>query len=425
MFNTPKSFVIPSIYSSINPEEFAIVLMAGVSIIQRSREAGFMDRVNELKDKLKVAEANNHDILKQSIMDKIEEAVDNSMDGIVERLDDISSSALKRDKQEREEISRKITAKEAMIVKRTEDLSSYMDKISGLITRVENIDASRTSTIKGAKNERESHQLILEAFGNYGDFCMHEKKNYSGDHIFDWNGLRIMWEDKDYVRNVNKAEIDKAHRDLEANKDCHVLIFVSSNSSIVGHERGSGIDVEIQKGKLIIYISFFRNHTDPHGFIRMIIQPIINGLKSSLISNSFGTSRESESIRYVIDSLKPLIESVLEQERNCDNYLSDMKVRLQTMKNMIGRTRYGIEQVITSLLSAPTTVNNELDDTKKTGRKCGICGSTEHNRSRCPNNNDDTEIKCTLCSQVGHNSRSCPNKQRVIKNKRGARRIYL
>jgi hypothetical protein len=408
VFSTPlpQRFVVPSLYESgnIEPEEFAAVLIAGVNIVASIRSDGYMSRINDMKAKLLEQERKNNELIKTAselqalIITSVDEAVNSSMDTLVDNLKEAISS----DKREREGIAKRLSTYEEAISRRGNDMNSYIDRISEVIRRVEEVERMKSS-VKGIVNEKNSHQLIIGTFGGFGSsFSMQEKKLYSCDHIFDWNGLRILWEDKDYMANVNRAEIEKAYRDFDINQDCHVLLFVSANSAIVGHECSSGIDAELRNGRLILFVSHFKQRSDPQGYIRNIIQPIIAGMKNMLLGKSIHTTEQSEMVMHIFHNLKPLITSMVEQEKACDMLASDMKARISSIRNMIGRTKLGIEQMLNNISSykerPEKAVSDEDRDEISTSQRCTkekpmvVVGRT---------------VTCSKCGQQGHNARYC------------------
>ncbi len=437
----------------MKPEEFAFVLTAGVVLVEKMRNTDYLTRVEELKKKiiqLEIEKSSKETTqIKEILTDEIQETMQNLLPSISKQIEILTGAALDKDRKHREEINQRVSTSEESVIKRVDDVGKNVDRINELLNRVERLEKGKhshtlgadpvVSATKGASNEREMHKLISMTFANYGDFDIHPKRDYTGDHVFDWNGLRIIWEDKDYTRAVNKAEVDKAHRDLELNKDCHALLFISASSGIVGHCNSPGIDIEIFKGKAIVYVSFFKSAIDQQGYIRNIIQPILSGLKKSLLTNSLGTPRESAAIQFMVKNINPLIDSLNEQEKVCDTILNNNKIQLLSLRNAINRTKTSISKHLSTLLDptvfnpieeteenqtaplldtesigsvsdddtdcsdtdAPKKVENNDQPQKK--RCCGSCGEAGHTRKTCPNKK--AQQKCSVCGKEGHNAR--------------------
>jgi hypothetical protein len=462
----------------MHPEEFALVLNVGVHIVEKARDTQYTQRIDELKAHIERLQAEinhrSHEDLREHLTNEVHDALHNLLPTFITQVQSISNAALTQDRKHREEVTQHISNKEETITRRTEDISTQIDRLTETIARLERgkniVHQLPPPNSKGLINEREMHRLITMAFGHCPNFMIHPKKDYSGDHIFDWNGLRIIWEDKDYSRSVDRNEVEKAQRDLTANNDCHVLILVSANSSICGHETPTGLNIEIYKGRLIIYISHFRSSPDPQGYLRTIVQPILIALKQPLLANSFGTPQHHTSLDIVLKCLHPLIQSLTEQEKSCDSILHHNKVHLNTLKHMISRTKHSIELLIHDTLTptqhhcptntptdtpltpellhnTPTTHHNEQSpkqpnsdghynnepeyndssshdtdndepnntpaEKHKVLRLCGLCRQAGHKANRCPNRQDAAVGSCHKCGMVGHTSRGCKTVKKV------------
>ena len=64
-----------------------------------------------------------------------------------------------------------------------------------------------------------------------------------------------MFENKDYTKTVPTEKVEKAIRDIELNRDCDVLIFVSEDSHIANHKRH--FDITYEDGRPAIWIGEF------------------------------------------------------------------------------------------------------------------------------------------------------------------------
>jgi hypothetical protein len=210
------------------------------------------------------------------------------------------------------------------------------------------------------------------------DFNLEQKEYYSGDHIFSWCGLKIMWEDKNYERTIPKDQVEKAYRDLNYHNECSVLVFVSANSGIKDHENSTGLDVEIYNGKLILFISHFRSHPDPNLYIRGVIQPIIMGYKPYLMDNScFNDTTIASRLKAINSILPTILKDFNEREKDIDETISKLAIMKAKM--------VGSRNTLNDLFENLNYNNQEEINVQRSTRTCGACGETGHTRKTCVN----------------------------------------
>jgi hypothetical protein len=381
----PITFEIPVEYIDTSPHENAAILLLGRSLLNQLRRDSYNSHILALEEELRKERASTErfhktvDSLKQTIDHSIEQAVANSYESLSVDVKDLSLEILKDDKKERETVAANMHRDREAFERRVASLSLLLDRVSDIEKRQHEREVARSSTsaIRGHDNETDSHQLILRAFGSNGTgFRFHPKKDFSGDHVFDWNGLRIMWEDKRYASSVPRAEVEKAWRDIAANGDCHVLLFVSALSGIVSRESSSNLFSEVRNGQLIIYLSNFKQNADQVGYLCTVIQTILSGVKPLLLVQS-GEATD-ERISLAASGLSSLSQSLNDMQKSCDTILTDFRVKLSTLKNSIERIKSGIDSLSQSICS--TSV---VSESTKAQRKCSKCGQPGHTIRTC------------------------------------------
>jgi hypothetical protein len=130
------------------------------------------------------------------------------------------------------------------------------------------------SSIKGKDNENDFAQLLHDAFGLSPDYLKYEPRIESGDHVIQWEGLKLMFENKKYKKTVPKTEVEKAIKDFKKHPECDVLIFVSETSSIAKHERPGHLDIDTVDGRAAIWIGEFDSNENKVVYMQMIAQVI-------------------------------------------------------------------------------------------------------------------------------------------------------
>jgi len=394
VLSLPTSFNIPSEYLHTTQEENAAILLLGRSLLVDLRKTNFTERINQLNKELNEERLANDrfretlDNIDNLITTTIDEAVDRSFIELTKKVEVLNRTALDHDKTAREVNLNVVLQERNNIEKRVSNIAGLLDRVSDLANRtateagIEQRNFRSEAAVRGRENEINSRQIIVDAFGSVGtDFCIHPKEDFSGDHIFEWNGLRIMWEDKKYTKPVPREEIEKAWRDLAANVDCHALLFVSANTPIVTRESSTGLVSEVRDGRLILYLSSFKNNVDQIGYLRTVIQTILLACKPLLLrERELGSEVVDERLRLASTVLTSLSQSLLDQEKACDSLITDMRVRLTSMKNGIDRTKHGIESLVNDLI---TTDQPAVSEVTKTVRKCGRCGQPGHTIRTC------------------------------------------
>lgn len=390
----PTSFNIPSEYLHTTPEENAAILLLGRTLLVNLRKSDFTERINQLNKELNEERSANDrfrealDNIDNLLTTTIDEAVDRSFTELTRKVEVLNRTALDHDKAAREANLNLVLQERNTIEKRVSNIAGLLDRVSDLANRtateagIEQRNSRSEAAVRGRENEINSRQMIVDAFGSVGTgFYMHPKEDFSGDHIFEWNGLRIMWEDKKYTKPVPREEVEKAWRDLAANVDCHALLFVSANTPIVTRESSTGLVSEVRDGRLILYLSSFKNNADQIGYLRTVIQTILLACKPLLLrERELGSEVVDERLRVASTVLTSLSQSLLDQEKACDSLITDMRVRLMSMKNGIDRTKHGIESLINDLI---TTDQPAVSEVTKTVRKCSRCGQPGHTVRTC------------------------------------------
>lgn len=130
------------------------------------------------------------------------------------------------------------------------------------------------SATKGKDNEDAFAALLDKAFGPTKHYKRRDKiGNKSGDHIVELEGMKIMIENKNYAKRVPSTEVEKAIKDFELQSDCNVLMFVSEDSTITGHERPGDLNItHTTDGRTAIWMGKFSSNEDKVTYLQMIAQ---------------------------------------------------------------------------------------------------------------------------------------------------------
>uniref|UniRef100_A0A0N8ENT2 Uncharacterized protein n=1 Tax=Daphnia magna TaxID=35525 RepID=A0A0N8ENT2_9CRUS len=152
-------------------------------------------------------------------------------------LSDCREAEEKEKQWSKEKFSEITNAVEKVIKEWSEKYDELNEKYMQKINRQAN------SSVKGKDNEDAFADLLVESFGTAADFKILDKQIESGDHIIQWEKLKLMFENKDYKTTIPKKQVGKAQRDFKNRNECDVLIVVSQDTDIVHHQHAGGLDI--------------------------------------------------------------------------------------------------------------------------------------------------------------------------------------
>jgi hypothetical protein len=338
--NKPDDF-----YKSTTPEENLVLMLTGITIIKKLRETQYETRIENLRRDLE-RERNSHAELRRSFESAIQGCFQREAQNLVSSID-----------------------------------KRFMLESSKIVTRNDEPEKKPAyNSTRGRINEENSHQIIIDCFSS-PDFRMHAKEYFSGDHVFDWNGLRIMWEDKNYQKIVPLDQVEKAYRDFDMNKDCDILLMVSLNTNISTHETSTRIDVEIIDDRLAIFVSKFGENDDCRQYVKTVLQPIILAYKPFLMRRKNEMSDTNfEKLRIFRTSVPQFLGIIASQEKIMNELSSDVSTKLTSVKKSLT----GARNSILSIVQENEVCNMDVTAVTKKERKCGMCGYTGHDARNCP-----------------------------------------
>jgi hypothetical protein len=217
------------------------------------------------------------------------------------------------------------------------------------------LDKSKNSSYKGQMAENQIESIINKLFP-YAEVKRTADEDGSGDFIMSRNdNIPILFEIKDYNRNIPTEEIQKFIRDVTDNNMCGIFLSIST-----GISKKRNFEIEIsENNNIMLYIH--NMHYDPDK-IKLgvdIIDNLYNRLKLSnkndvtisteLLSNinkeynTFITKR-TQAIDHIKESTKKTIQYIEEIElKTLNDYISSKfsfknnnKLRCDNCKNFVG-----------------------------------------------------------------------------------------
>lgn len=411
--SVPISWKIPELLSSSTPEDNKIILESGCQILMSSRaeSAGLNNKEAQMRLKRdaesKIDEARSKfneeklefqrllaerdaqiDILTifkgstQSQMNDIRQETRNSlleeMTNLREEIAKVKRSTeeerlrwLDRSKEERE-IARLALEREqeASRIERENIRSILAKERDILLQQLQESHRSSTamqvrkanSSTKGGDNERNFLEIIKNTFGIAADFMMLKKELNSGDHRFDWEGYRVMMENKiGYTESAlrNKDGLPKAIKDFTNNTDCNILLFISEDTAVPDHSKPGDIDFGIIDRRPVIFLGNFARQDDKISYINSILIPMMRILLRVYKSNEINTIDDTDKLGDVIHKVQYLKNTYITK-------FTDFQKTLKVFERGQNTAIEGIKSSANSLLELFTSsLNSILDEEEK------------------------------------------------------------
>jgi len=458
--------VLPQILHRTSAEENAIILLAAPAIYKTLSELNYSKKIDELTEQLRVAkhesQARNNAVfqMEERITSAISQKLSEIDTEVLRSVDNIQVSPdpkLARGMEKLEDTMGLLVESIGGIASRngqddTKRLEQFMQRIEKTVSNLSPAAVSspvrKTPQQIGAENEKFMNKLITDTFATPGaGFAeIRDGKFRSCDHIFRWNGLTIMVEDKKYALAVQNKETEKAVRDFDLHPESDVLIMISMDSAIRGHETADGIDSMIYENRLILFLSNFADRGDPHMYIRRVVQPILIASKTLLAKLREDPEKTSERFQYAFQAIPAIMSAIHDQENNLASLITNTTNSVNAVKYSLNAQHFqlkrllevftgkdeairGTESVVARLTGSQNDDDKSDDDVqpaikqsipvdnvhvKASSITCSNCGGVGHNARSCKNlkavrveDNTTGSIKCSRCAGAGHNKRTC------------------
>lgn len=437
----PSDFTLPSIMRKTTPEENAMILSAGPAIHRLLMEMNFTQRISDLEDKLRTAKANERAVFEME--ERITEAINDKLGEVnTDILSSFQTLEVKPDTKLRrdvENLSEKISKLDVTqdYYRSVEQCLQRLDQITHSLSRV---TVDRSSSVIGRDNEVFMEKLLIETFATHGaGFELIDKRCFSGDHIFRWNGFTIMVEDKKYKNTVPFKETSKAVRDFNFHPECDILLMISMDTAIRGHETSSDIDSAIFDNRLVLFVSNFAEKGDLHLYIRRVIQPILMASKPMIKQIRNNPEKIAMRFQTAFQILPTVMSSINDQENILIRHIKDVTETVNAVHRTLKNQRCQLEKLLeiisgeeeavcgteSMVYSAASAANGETHDEEsemddeivsKPIRNCSKCGKPGHDSRTCKAEiqtkskaNQESKVRtCGYCKVAGHDKRICP-----------------
>lgn len=261
-------------------------------------------------------------------------------------------SSLELEKQEM--LYRQIEEAKKEREKITEDARKEREKFLETISMLQGRKAN--SSFKGGDNEREFIELLKNTFGTSESFNLLKKELNAGDNRIDWEGFRIMIENKiGYTESAlrGKDGVPKAIKDFTQHTDCNALIFISEDTAVPDHTKPGDIDISMVDGRLAIFIGNFSRQQSKSEYFTTLLIPILRvGLKLFKKSDRSDLN-DVNRIKQVMNLLSRLKGKIVERLGNYKNKLNEFE---RNQKSWLSELKSLVESDTTFIVSAMTDI---------------------------------------------------------------------
>jgi len=417
----PNSWQIPELLSSSNPEENKLILEAGCQILisSRTESAGLNNkdahlrlkkdaetkideacykfnkelddlryRFNEEKLQFqqiiseKDAQINVLSVFKGSTQSQINEIRQDTRNSLMEEMTALKDEIAKIKRSSEEERLRWLdiskdereiarvaleTQQEAARLERESIRSSLAKERDTLLQQLQESHRSSTaiqvrkanSSTKGGDNERDFSEIIKNTFGIAADFMMIKKELNAGDHRFDWEGYRVMTENKiGYTESAlrQKDGLPKAIKDFTNNADCNILLFISEDTVIPDHSKPGDIDFGIIDRRPAIFLGNFARQDDKISYINSILIPMMRILLRVYKNTEIHKIDDTDKLGDVIHKVQCLKNTYITK-------FNDFQKTLKVFERLQSSGIDGIKNSANSLLELfSSSLNSILDE---------------------------------------------------------------
>ena len=346
-----EEFQLPSFFNDIFPEETGRILtFASLAYVSVKQEGNKLENKEIYKNLMTEAEKKYEPQL--ATLQTENQIITETVSGLKRKLQeetniriDTERRVREEEKRNREEIFKekdsRIIALEAQIKNTLNTFEQGIKDSNKTVTdKLESVKDHMLKTT-GSQKKGERGEIILtdciqRAYGSgsiHDEFTLEDvgKEGHQGDMHMKWMKHTILWESKNYTRNVNQDEVNKFLRDMETNPTISLGVMVSLTSGITGHQKTGGIDIqELRDGRICVYINNFLKNEDPTILLQSLkpfMETFINNRKALTIEETNESQQQVERFEIQRTILLRLIQNHHESTRKFKNTLANAKKR--------------------------------------------------------------------------------------------------
>lgn len=393
----PFSLKPNQILASTTPEENAFILELGCNAFTVLQKGVSQNANDAIYKSLK--EAAREDFLKkEQIYQQEFTKVQSQLETLKQRLEqenilrrDVEQTIRQQEASNRLAICQEKDARIADLAQQNKRLQEMIDtsikasnkELAADFTALKDnlLRLSSNSQVKGKAAESIFTDLLQRVFGNVPigeEFSIQnlgQQEAHKGDIHMVWRKSLIMWEVKNYTRQVDAKEVNKFHQDMQTNPEIAVGILVSMNTGIQGHTKAGDIDIApMPDGRMCIYINNFGQKDDPQYYLQSL-QPFIEVFclihkqsKAKMVVDDEDNSYELEAMKKNMQTITLMLQEHLKKDIDLRNICMTEKKKAEDCWNKfimkIKEQEHSTKNMLKCILSL-----EESDDTLQSNKK--------------------------------------------------------
>jgi hypothetical protein len=407
----PTTFQTPAEYLASTPEQNAQMLLLGSQAFSYMKQEGQKVNHETLFQQLKTQAESEYMVKIRKLEDSLtatrttlereEQTYKELLADVKRRLVQEQSQTQETERRIREEERRNreelLCEKEKQILVLREQLESGMKSVEQQVKeshrsfseslcsfKEQFLKTTTGSKKKGDQGEAVFCELLKRAFGSEGSGDEFEvnnvgKEGYQGDLRMRWRDHNLMWEIKNYDRNVDKKEVQKFIRDMEESKDISMGIMVSMNTGIAGHTKAGDIDIEVlADGRICVYLcNFFSVAQEPILYLQSL-KPFFQTFLSYKETQKMGSGDDETLSKRLLDRFEhhrgimlKLLKKHEESTRKFKNTIAHSKKQMdqtwQTISVEMREAENSVKLLLETMMEIPTaeTIQEEEEEVKE------------------------------------------------------------
>ena len=281
----PIDWQMPEIISTFAPEENALILSMGASIVKESRNVVASLSQKEIYNKIR--EDAKDEMLKMEMDLLVQKKLNSEIDASVRSFYDKQIEQLRRQNDDfKAQIKIYETDNKEFV---NDEVNKASLKYSGIIESKDKVIDTLSSSydklyaaIQAQNNKSTSHkgQEGEQVFGHYADDTFRDFKGYnlidkhtqggSGDFHLHFEDFDVLVDAKNYKKKVPIEQRDKIKKDLLKNEHLTFAWLVSLNTSIDKYDKSPIMYEWINTKQCIVYINNLSEYEDPRKILRVV-----------------------------------------------------------------------------------------------------------------------------------------------------------
>ena len=212
---------------------------------------------------------------------------------------------------------------------------SCEEKIEEIRTKYDNMNnIYHNSSKKGKSGEIHAHNVLVSIFPT-ATITDTNKQTASGDCHINYNGVNILYENKNYDKNnIPKRDIIKFIRDVTINTKCEAGIMVSQKTGIAN--RGNFSISYTENGKPLIFLhKVLGNENNIKYGVELLVAVIKNGLvfDESKIAKIKNMLDHIKSLKKCNECHKKNIEPIMSSYNSTKSIISELETIVNSLIN--------------------------------------------------------------------------------------------